>query len=158
MIFIIYEKLLEEAHKNNIEVIENVHFESKSKGLIKGNRIALSRTLRTRAEKACILAEELGHYHTTVGNIINMKDIKNRKQEHYSRVWAYNDGVGLIGIVKAFEARCQNRHEIAEFLDVTEDFLTDAIDSYKSKYGISAELDNYIILFEPCLAVMEKRN
>ena len=32
-------------------------------------------------EKACVLAEELGHHYTTVGDIIDQKESENRKQE-----------------------------------------------------------------------------
>ena len=47
---------------------------------------------------------------------------------------------------------------MAEYLDVTETFLADAIERYRSKYGMFATLDNYIIYFEPCLAVAEINN
>ena len=38
-------------------------------------------------EKASVLAEELGHYYTTVGNILDQEDAGNRKQEHKARTW-----------------------------------------------------------------------
>ncbi len=44
------------------------------------------------------------------------------------------------------------------FLDVTEEFLQDALDTYHSKYGIYAEIEEYIILFEPSLTVIERFN
>lgn len=103
-----------------------------------------------------ILAEELGHHYTTVGNILNQTDESNRKQELKARLWAYNKRVGLNGIIRAYQHRCFDRHEFAEFLEVTEEFLQDAIDCYHQKYGLTAEVDNYIIVFEPALAVMEK--
>ena len=31
------------------------------------------------AEKACVLAEELGHHYTTIGDIIDQKESENRK-------------------------------------------------------------------------------
>ena len=39
--------------------------------------------------------------------------------------------------------------EMADYLDVTEDFLKDALKSYRRKYGIYTEIDNYIVFFEP---------
>lgn len=33
------------------------------------------------AEKACVLAEELGHHYTAVGDIIDQSYYSNRKQE-----------------------------------------------------------------------------
>jgi len=46
-------------------------------------------------------------------------------------------------------------HELAEHLDVTEEFLKEALDKYRSKYGCYATVDNYVIYFEPCIGVME---
>ena len=53
-------------------------------------------------------------------------------------------------------ARLSFKHEAAEYLGVTEEFFQDAIDRYRSKYGVCVEVDNYVVFFEPSLAVMEK--
>lgn len=45
---------------------------------------------------------------------------------------------------------------MAEYLEVTEEFLKEALEQYRRKYGRKVELDNYVILFEPYLAVMER--
>lgn len=148
-----YEKLLEEAHENGLIVREKGL--SGSDGLIYKNRIAISDRLETSAEKACVLAEEIGHYHTAVGDIIDLQNIENLKQEQKGRLHGYNRMIGLRGIIDAFNAGCQSRHEIAEFLEVTEEFLQEAIDCYTGKYGEYATLDNYIIYFIPYLGVME---
>lgn len=39
---------------------------------------------------------------------------------------------------------------------MTEEFLLEALNQYRRKYGQKVELDTYIILFEPYLAVMER--
>ena len=148
-----YEKLLEEAHENGLIVREKTL--SSSDGLIYKNRIAISDRLETSAEKACVLAEEIGHYHTAVGDIVDLQNIENLKQEQKGRLHGYNRMIGLRGIIDAFNAGCQSRHEIAEFLEVTEEFLQEAIDCYTGKYGEYATLDNYIIYFIPYLGVME---
>ena len=112
--------------------------------------------MKTSAEKTCVLSEELGHHHTSVGNIIDMTSAGNRKQERQARLWGYNKLIGLSGIVSAFRAGCQSRHEIADYLDVTEEYLQECIDCYQGKYGIYTEVDNYVIYFIPNLVVMEK--
>ena len=43
----------------------------------------------------------------------------------------------------------QNLHEMAEHLDVTEEFLKDALDAYLLKYGKCTVVDNYMVFFEP---------
>lgn len=149
---ITYEQLLMEADSNNL-----VTKEKKlpiSKGRIKGNRIAIRKGL-TETEKKCILAEELGHYYTGSGNILDQSSVSNRKQEIQGRIYAYNKLIGLMGIVNAYKNRCTSISESAEFLGVTEEFLNDALSYYKSKYGRCATIDNYAVFFEPCVAVLE---
>ena len=126
-----------------------------SNGRIKGQKIAIRKDIPT-VQKACVLAEELGHFYTTTGNIIDQSKEENRKQELKARLWAYNKQIGLTGLINAYKHGCHSRHEAAEYLEVTEEFLQDAVNCYRSKYGICVEMDNYIIFFEPTLAVMEK--
>nr|DAJ65595.1 MAG TPA: IrrE protein [Caudoviricetes sp.]DAR97662.1 MAG TPA: IrrE protein [Caudoviricetes sp.] len=125
-------------------------------GLISGNRIAIRKNIATTTEKACVLAEELGHHYTTTGNILDQQNVVNAKQELHARTWAYNECIGLIGIVKAFESGCKSLYEMADYLNVTEDFLKDALESFRRKYGIYTEIDNYFIFFEPYISVMRK--
>lgn len=144
-----YENLLDEASSDGICVIENADFKSKAEGLINGDVIGISKRVRSFKKRACILAEELGHFYTTSGDIINQSTVSNRKQEMHARLWAYNNLIGLSGIISAYKYGCQSVHETAEYLDVTEDFLLEAINCYKNKYGICATVDNYVIYFEP---------
>ncbi len=153
--FLKYEELLEEATKNNLYVIEKVNFESNSKGLINNDVIGLSNKLYNDTERLCILAEEIGHYKTNVGNVLNQNLTNNRKQEQFARLWAYNKLIGLRGIINAYTAGCSNKYEIAEFLNVTVEFLEEAIKKYTDKYGVCTLLDNYIIYFIPNIGVME---
>lgn len=60
-----------------------------------------------------------------------------------------------MGIVAAHKHHCQSLSESAEYLDVTEEFLADALNYYKAKYGKSARINNYVIYFEPYLGVLE---
>lgn len=145
--YLIYETLLDEADSLGLTVKE---FDLKgNKGRIKGNCIAIKKDMPTLKEKACVLAEELGHYHTTTGNIIDLRDVRNRKQELKGRIWAYDKQVGLMEIIRCFEHRCSSKSDMAEYLDVTEEFLLEALTYYKSKHGLFVKLDNYIIYFDP---------
>lgn len=149
-----YETLLAEAYDSGVSVKEKI-LKSDSDALILGNKIAIRKDIPTLVEKSCVLAEELGHFHTSTGNIIDLQDIRNRKQENTARLWAYNAKIGLLGIIHSYRENCRTLHEMAECLGVTEVFLQDALECYKSKYGICAKLDNYIIYFEPNLGIME---
>ena len=118
-----YENLLDDANDSGITLDEKYTFDSRLKGLYIDNNIALSSALETSAEKSCILAEELGHHYTSSGNIIDMSVVANRKQELHARAWAYNRLIGLYGIINAYRSGCRNGYEIAEHLNITEEFL-----------------------------------
>lgn len=150
------ESLENKACKDGINIVFHKFKSEKIKGLYCNGTIGINNTIDTTAEKTCVLAEELGHHHTTVGNIIDLSDSGNRKQERQARLWGYNKLIGLTGIITAFRAGCQSRHEMAELLDVTDEYLQECIDCYRDKYGEYTEVDNYIIYFIPNLAVMEK--
>lgn len=147
-----YERLLREAQKNSIEVYEKPMTPS-IKGLYGDNTVWVNSGIPTIAEKSCILAEELGHHYTSSGDILDQKELRNRKQEKRARNWAYERLVPLDGIVQAYKAGVSNRYEIAEFMNVTEDFLDTAIRHYSEKYGLFASNECYLIYFEPLMVV-----
>ena len=148
-----YNTLLEEANAEGLTIKERP-FKTYD-GRIKGKNIYLRKDMNT-TEKACVLAEELGHYYTTVGNILDMSVVSNRKQERQARLWAYNKQIGLTGLIRAYEAGCTNRYETAEYLEVTEEFLEECIQCYREKYGEYKVVDNYTIYFIPHLAVFKR--
>lgn len=125
------------------------------KGLCVDDNIAIRQDIRTQTEKSCVLAEELGHYHTTYGDILDLDNVQNRKQEFRARMWGYNLKIGLLGIVRAYKKGCRNLCEMAEELDVTEEYLLEALRSYRSKFGTCTAVNGYVIYFEPALAVMK---
>ena len=149
-----YEDILIEAEKNNL-VTKEIPLEA-YKGLIDGRNIAIKSRM-TETEKKCVMAEELGHYYTCVGDILDQSSVSNRKQELRGRIYAYNKLIGLRGIIDAYENHCQSLYESAQYLEVTENFLLEALSYYKSKYGTCVTLDNYTIYFEPCLCVLETK-
>lgn len=152
-----YEKLLQDVTDAGIDVKENIPFESRSAGLIKGNKIGLNDNLGTSIEKRCVLAEEYAHYQISSTNIIDSRILSNRKEERKARLLAYNKLIALRGIINAYNYKCRNLHDVAEYLEVTEEFLLEALECYRLKYGICAIVDNYIVYFEPTLGVLERK-
>lgn len=147
-----YEDILIEADSHDLITKEKplrAH-----KGRIKGKRIAINKNL-TEKEKKCIMAEELGHYYTASGDILDQSSVSNRKQESRGRIMAYNRLIGLMGIIDSYNNHCQTLSESADYLDVTEEFLLEALQYYKGKYGTYVTIDNYVIYFEPSLGVLE---
>lgn len=125
------------------------------KGLYVNGRIAINAKM-SDTEKACVLAEELGHHYTTYGNILDQSNTSNRKQELRARAWAYNKQIGLLGLIRAYEHGCRNRFEIAEYLEVTEEVLEECLVFYRNKYGMCQSIDNYVVYFIPNLVIMKR--
>ena len=149
-----YEILLSEASENGLVVKEKPL--KYNNGRIKGSRVPIRQDLSTSVEKACVLAEELGHHYTTYGNILDQSDASNRKQELRARAWAYNKQIGLLGLIRAYEHGCRNRFEIAEYLEVTEEVLEECLVFYRNKYGKRTNVDNYVVYFIPNLVIMKR--
>lgn len=147
-----YEKLLNTADSYNLKIHENYDFSgTRIKGLYCDGNIALSNVLKTEAEKRCVLAEEVGHHVTTSGNIIDLHTVQNTKQELKARIWAYKKLVPLQKLILASKAGCRNSFEISEYLNVTEKFLNESLEYYKSHYGEGTIMGSYLIEFEPLL-------
>lgn len=146
-----YDELLIEADDNNLITKEKPL--RANKGRLKGNRIAIKKDL-TETEKKCVLAEELGHHYTAVGNILDQSSVINRKQEMLGRIVAYDRLIGLSGLIDVFKHQCHSTHDAAEYLGVTEEFFLETVSYYKSKYGLHTKHENYIIYFEP-LGILE---
>jgi hypothetical protein len=147
----IYDNLIDECCKDGLNVQE---LDMNTKGLYCNGVIGISKRIETTSEKLCVLSEELGHHHTSCGNILDQRKVTNNKQEKRARNWGYEKLVSLEKLITAYKSDCKNRFEIAEFLDVTELFFDDAITHYKEKYGMYHEFDKYLIYFDP-LGIME---
>ena len=150
-----YDDVLREADNTGLIVKEKPL--KSSDGRIFSNRVAIRMSIPTSVEKSCVLAEEIGHYRTSYGDITRMENVSDRKQEYRARLYGYNLKIGLMGLVGAYKHGCHSLYEAAEYLDVTVDYLKEALNCYKSKYGEYAEVDNYVICFYPCLAIFEFR-
>ena len=143
-----YETLLQEAHEEEIEVV-CIPLHGELKGLYSCNVIAINSNTATEAEKACILAEELGHYHTTVGDILDQTKTQNRKQERQACAWSYRRLVPLEKLIQASDLGIRTRPDLAENLHITEQLLVAALRHYKEKYGLYCNSNGYWICFEP---------
>ena len=146
-----YDDLLIQADLEGLRVKEKPL--QSGDGRIFNNKIAIRRDINTTIEKSCVLAEEIGHYRTGSGDITRLDTVSNQKQEYRARMMGYDIKIGLSGIICAFERGVQSKAEMANYLDVTEEYLTAALDAYRKKYGKYVSFENYTIFFEPYFAV-----
>ncbi|GAA5416232.1 hypothetical protein Pryu01_01264 [Paraliobacillus ryukyuensis] len=149
-----YECLQLEAAKLHIDVQEH-HMKGKIKGLYSDNVIWINKRIKTQTEKACVLAEELGHHHMTVGDILDQSKIFNVKQEKLARKWAHQKLTPPELFIKAYKNGCRSRYEIAEYLNVTEEFLKESIKYFREKYGREIKIDDFTYLMLDPLGVYE---
>ena len=139
-----YEKLLDEAVACGLIVKEKPL--KANNGRILGNRVAIKKDL-TETEKKCTMAEELGHFYTTAGNILDQTAVVNRKQELQARDWAVEKLLTLDDLIRAVKCGNQTPYEVTEYLGITEDFFMEVLDYFKRKYGVSVCYDGYTIIF-----------
>ncbi len=141
-----YEELIEE-YEEQVEVIE-IPLNGSLKGLYYEGAIAIDSKLSKR-DKTEILAEELGHFLLTAGNILDQTDLENRKQEIIAKNWAYEKLVPISSLIEAFEKRINTRTELCEFLEVSEMYLEDVLDYYQKKHGYWYRCGIYVMTFKP---------
>jgi len=89
--------------------------------------------LKTRAEEKVCLAHECGHYSTgSYYNIYSDFDIK-QKHENRATKWAITQIIPKDQLESAISKGVVDSYELAEYFDVTEEFMLKAINYYKSQ-------------------------
>lgn len=149
-----YDDLLINANKQGFSIVEIDLGTDTPCGKCIGNTIYINNRITTK-EKACILAEEIGHYYLTVGDITNQMDINNKKQELKARRYGYSLLIEPDDIIHAVKKGCNNRYEIADYLNISEEFFEKLIEDYKKRYGMGVLVGNYYLQLEPNLGIIK---
>lgn len=149
-----YEDLL--IQNNHLHICDSFELPGMFKGFYDNGIILIDKNL-SNAKKLEILSEELAHHEITYGNILNEKDIQNKKYELKARRLAYEKLIPLKDLVNAYLQGIHNLYELANFFEVTESFVLQSITHYKQKFGHSTRCDKYVIQFEP-LRVFEYKD
>ncbi len=110
--------------------------------------ITLSNALETSPERVTVLAEELGHYHTTPINLFTAPAPVAAMYERRAVAWAANALIPLSSIVAAWRAGVRSRWELAEYLGVTDEFTVRALELYRARCGLSVCVDGCLITFD----------
>lgn len=143
-----YENLISIAHNNGIKVVESDLGIDKAFGKCIGNLIIINNRVN-EYERFCVLAEELGHFNLTVGDITSQSNFNNIKQELIARRWSYEKLISPEDIINAILSGIDNIYDLSESLNVTEDFLIQSIEHYKKKYGIYYVGETHLLMFDP---------
>lgn len=93
------------------------------------------------------VAEEIGHYLTTIGNIIDQDTNLKRKQERQARDIGASLVVSPSDIIDCYENGCKTIDDCVIHLGVTNQVFEDAISYYARRFnGIKTE-NGYTIFF-----------
>ncbi len=149
-----YESLIEKAENEGATIIELDFNTNKKYGRCINNYIFLNSNM-TSTEKKEILAEELAHYRKTHGNILNQKDLRNKKQELVARRESYKILLDPVDIVHAMKCGAQNIYELADYLDITIETLNSILNDLRKQYGVGVRLGNYYLQLEPALGLIK---
>lgn len=103
----------------------------------------------SETRKAEVLYEELAHHKLTYGNILDQSKDINRKFENYARRYGYEVALPLRIIVEAYNYGVSNLYELAEYVQLREEYIAEILKHYKSKYGIGTHYGEYLITFDP---------
>lgn len=142
-----YNELLDLAANENIQVKET-YLPYNMDGLYYDNNIVLNSKLDD-IEKCCTLAEEIGHYIFNFSNLLDQDDLNNIKEELKARKWAYDQLLPLEKIIDCYEAHCESIFDMAEYLELSEKFIKEAVLYCHQKYGEYTEYKDYIIYWNP---------
>lgn len=97
-----------------------------------------------------VLAEEIGHYYTSVGDITNYENVDNMRQELRARREAIKLILPLESIIGCYESgHWGDIYAMCLHLEIDRSYFTEAIEDYKKKFGSYVEYDGYLIEFEP---------
>lgn len=152
-----YDSLLELAKAMGLKVVERAPI--KADGRIQSNYVFLSEKLETTPEKLCTLTEEVGHALNNTGDINDQTIVFNRQQELKARKFCYEFLTPLMKIVDAilYFGDEATKYNVAEYLNVTEKFLNEAINHHRRKNGnIKVDLGMVFVVFYPEFKVYEK--
>ncbi|MBZ2199834.1 MAG: hypothetical protein ABF723_10745 [Lentilactobacillus hilgardii] len=134
--------VLEDLERKYPELhFEICHLPCQLKGLTDGNYIYLSDTLdpKTLLQTAY---EEVEHALLTAGDILDTKDIGNKKQEVKARDCGHQKLITLDGLIY-----CANHwfsaDETADHFGVTVEYLYQALGIWRQKKGLEFNWDNY---------------
>jgi len=139
-----FEELENEAYALGIQVIDT---EMPVPGMdaaflsLSGEERIFLRRGGTSSERACWIAEELGHHHTGQSQILRYRSVDAWRAEARARRWAHERLLSPDAIRTAAQ-NTYDIYEIADALDVSVEFLQESIDDFQSK-------DIWSLMYDP---------
>lgn len=93
-------------------------------------------------DKKVVLMEEFKHMMTSYGVILNSDDSDDVKQENKARSLAYKELITMDDLFEWYQKGDTTEFELAEDLDLPQEFVHNAIQYFKTSYDQPIQLDN----------------
>ena len=141
-----YDELLEIAYQKGLTVFENVPLKYDQRGLIVIDTIMLNDRLKTEIEKRAVLAEEITHYDTNTGNILN-----NRYEELRAHRALIKANISLKELIDAI-IDCNysaSFYNVAQYLELPEWLFKEVFEFYSKIPFRDTTYRNCKITFNP---------
>ncbi|EAG8700772.1 toxin [Listeria monocytogenes] len=149
------EIMTNDIHKH-IAVYEcDLYNHTKRYGIYADGHILIERHMNDRYKKV-ILLEEYFHSKYTAGNILDERKLTNRKQETFVRRKNYETLFSHECIIRAYNLGFEYYHDVADYFDLPEAFIREAIEHYKQLHGLMWEVGEYVIFLDSYIEVFKK--
>lgn len=121
----------------------HIEMPQKLAGFIHNNTIFINKDNSYRKQLETV-AEEIGHYETSAGDIVATENkLEQAKQERKARDWGYQKLVSLSGLIVCYRQGFETLHEVADFFDISEQYLLESLDMYRRKLGLHFKFIGY---------------
>lgn len=110
------------------------NFPTKLSGLTYGSEIFINKN-KPAVTQYEVMFEEIAHYETGCGNIVNQRTRDERQQEQHARSLAFEHAVPLDGLIYCSTHDLWSVDEMVDYFNVSAEFLLKALDNYTIKKG-----------------------
>jgi Zn-dependent peptidase ImmA (M78 family) len=149
------ENIEDQVHSLGLDLIHTNELPNRIKAITycddESNLIFINQNIESACEKACILAEELGHYCTSSGELLSgICPLNVVKQEEIARRWADDFLLSPMAIATAIRKGCMCEDDLVEHFGVTHEYLNDAIKRHYCRHGEYFKVDQVtVLIFRP---------
>ncbi|MBC2196274.1 toxin [Listeria booriae] len=145
-----------DAFSNKLAVIEcDLYKNTKRYGIYADGHILIERRM-SNSYKKVVLLEEYLHYKHTAGDILNESTLSNKKQENFVRRKNYETLFSWECIVRAYYLGFKYYHDVAEYFDLPESFVREAVEHYRRTHEKMWDVGEYIIYLDNYIEVYKK--
>ncbi|MDT2011222.1 hypothetical protein [Carnobacterium divergens] len=127
------EKIIDDNPHLNFNLKNDMY--EKHGAFIYGNNVYVN-SKRGYKQNIADIAEELGHYETSIGDLSVLDTIEKCQQEVRARQWGYRYLVPLDDLIVCYKLGLREYWEVAEFLEIPPAYLWETINYYRDTKGL----------------------